>query len=155
MLHTVIRRTGFAALNNFRFQSRTPRVIRSFSVFGARRGDVSPSLIGPGAKPNSIPTDLEQATGLERAEILAKIEGQEFFDMKPLLLTHLGTKSNPILVKSVDPERYVGCTGYPADTHEMIWLKLEKEHEFDRCPECGGVYKLVFVGSDGDGGHHH
>jgi len=71
--------------------------------------DVSP--IGPGAKPGSMPTDLEQATGLERAEILAKIEGQELFDMEPLMLTHVGTKSNPILVKSVDPERYVGCTG--------------------------------------------
>lgn len=41
-------------------------------------------LVGPGAEPGTIPTDLEQATGMERLEILGKIEGIDVFDMKPL-----------------------------------------------------------------------
>jgi hypothetical protein len=31
-----------------------------------------------------VPSDLEQATGLERLEILGKMEGVDIFDMKPL-----------------------------------------------------------------------
>ena len=69
------------------------------------------SLIGPGAQPGTIPTDIEQATGLERLELLAKLEGKELFDMEPLNMTHLGTKENPIVVKSMDNNRFVGCTG--------------------------------------------
>ena len=41
-------------------------------------------LLPPGAKPGTVPTDLEQATGLERLEILGKMQGIDIFDMKPL-----------------------------------------------------------------------
>ena len=41
-------------------------------------------LLGPGAVPGTVPTDLEQATGLERLEILGKMQGVDIFDMKPL-----------------------------------------------------------------------
>ncbi|KAL9579904.1 MAG: hypothetical protein Q9212_004821, partial [Teloschistes hypoglaucus] len=41
-------------------------------------------LVGPGAKPGTIPSDLEQATGIERLEILGKMQGVDIFDMKPL-----------------------------------------------------------------------
>lgn len=41
-------------------------------------------LIGPGAAPGTTPTDLEQATGLERLEILGKMEGVDVFNMRPL-----------------------------------------------------------------------
>jgi len=41
-------------------------------------------LIPPGAAPGTVPTDLEQATGLERLEILGKMHGVDIFDMKPL-----------------------------------------------------------------------
>ena len=41
-------------------------------------------LIGPGAEPGTVPTDLEQAVGLERLEILGKMQGVDVFDMKPL-----------------------------------------------------------------------
>ena len=37
-----------------------------------------------------MPTDLEQATGLERLEILGKMEGIDIFDMKPLDASRLG-----------------------------------------------------------------
>jgi len=48
-------------------------------------------LIGPGATPGTIPTDVEQATGLERLEILGKMQGHDIFDMKPLDASRLGT----------------------------------------------------------------
>jgi len=41
-------------------------------------------LLGPGAAPGTVPTDLEQATGLERLEVLGKMEGVDIFDMRPL-----------------------------------------------------------------------
>ncbi|CAM0136341.1 Cytochrome c oxidase subunit 4 [Umbelopsis sp. WA50703] len=139
----------------------TPRpvTVRPFSVLGARlSGSVSKhdadALIGPGAAPGTVPTDLDQATGLERLELLSKLEGKELFDMEPLNMTHLGTKQNPIVVKSQDPTRFVGCTGYPAESHDTIWLTVDKSHDYDRCPECGSVFKLDFQGTEDAHGHH-
>lgn len=50
-------------------------------------------LIGPGAEPGTIPTDLEQAVGLERLEILGKMSGVDVFDMRPLDASRRGTRS--------------------------------------------------------------
>ncbi|KAI9275683.1 cytochrome c oxidase subunit VB-domain-containing protein [Phascolomyces articulosus] len=132
--------------------------VRPFSVMGARlSGAVSAESIeknlGPGGQAGQVPTDLEQATGLERIELLAKLEGKEFFDMEPLNMTHIGTVKNPIVVKSHDNVRFVGCTGYPAESHDTIWISLDKSHDNDRCPECGSVFTMDFVGSEDD--HHH
>lgn len=41
-------------------------------------------LIAPGAASGTVPTDLEQSTGLERLELLGKLEGKDIFDMSPL-----------------------------------------------------------------------
>lgn len=79
-------------------------------------------LLGPGAKPGTVPTDLEQSTGLERLEILGKMEGVDIFDMRPLDASRKGTVDNPIMVKSAGDEQYAGCTGYPADSHVVNWL---------------------------------
>lgn len=49
-------------------------------------------LLGPGAKPGDIPTDLEQSTGLERLEILGKMEGVDVFDMRPLDASRKGMR---------------------------------------------------------------
>ncbi|CAG8472759.1 3149_t:CDS:2 [Scutellospora calospora] len=121
----------------------------------ARSKHIDPNFFGPGAKPGHVPTDVDQATGLERAELLAALEGKDLFESKPLQITKLGTKKEPTLVKSVDPIRYVGCTGFPVDSHELLWIVLDKSHEFDRCPECGHVYKMNFVGTEGHGHGHH
>ena len=48
-------------------------------------------LLPPGAEPGNVPTDLEQATGLERLEILGKMQGVDIFDMKPLDASRKGT----------------------------------------------------------------
>lgn len=48
-------------------------------------------LLPPGAEPGTVPTDLEQATGLERLEILGKMQGIDIFDMSPLPSDRKGT----------------------------------------------------------------
>ena len=48
-------------------------------------------LLPPGAPPGVVPTDLEQATGLERLEILGKMQGVDIFDMRPLDASRRGT----------------------------------------------------------------
>lgn len=111
------------------------------------------TLIGPGAKEGEVPTDLEQATGLERLELLAKLEGIDLFDQKPLDSSRRGTMQDPIIVESYDDYRYVGCTGSPADSHNVMWLK-PTVNQVARCWECGSVYKLKPVGVD-TGDHHH
>ncbi|KAL7270791.1 Cytochrome c oxidase subunit 4 [Rhizina undulata] len=109
-------------------------------------------LFGPGAAPGAVPTDIEQATGLERLEILGKMEGIDVFDMRPLDASRKGTLQDPIVIPSFGEERYLGCTGFPADSHETIWLTVSKDRPIERCPECGGVYKMDFVGKEEE--HH-
>lgn len=41
-------------------------------------------LLPPGAKEGTVPTDLDQSTGLERFEIMGKMQGIDVFDMRPL-----------------------------------------------------------------------
>lgn len=104
------------------------------------------TLIGPGpSKANEFPTDLDQATGLERLELLGKLEGIEIFDNKPLDDTRVGTLKDPIIIESFDDFRYVGCTGSPAGSHTVMWLK-PVVGKMARCWECGSVYKLKQVG---------
>ncbi len=79
-------------------------------------------LIPPGAASGTVPTDLEQATGLERLEILGKMQGIDIFDMTPLPSDRVGTFENPIVVKSAGDEFQAGCTGSPADSHVVKWL---------------------------------
>ncbi|PWW79164.1 COX5B-domain-containing protein [Tuber magnatum] len=116
-------------------------------------------LIPPGAAPGEVATDYNQATGLERLEILGKVEGIDIFDMKPLDASRRGTLDDPIVVQSFGKERYLGCTGYPADSHNVVWLTVSKDRPVERCPECGGVYKMEYVGAEeehhGHDDHHH
>ncbi|KAL9605995.1 MAG: hypothetical protein Q9179_000840 [Wetmoreana sp. 5 TL-2023] len=114
-------------------------------------------LLPPGAAPGTVPTDLEQATGLERLEILGKMQGIDVFDMKPLDSSRRGTLDDPIIVKSVGNEQYCGCTGFPADSHTVKWLTTSRERPIERCPECGSVYKMEYIGppdDPNDHGHH-
>ncbi|CCC68636.1 hypothetical protein NCAS_0B05520 [Naumovozyma castellii] len=112
------------------------------------------SLIGQGAKKGEVPTDLDQATGLARLELLGKLEGIDIFDTKPLDSSRTGTMKDPIIIDSYDDFRYVGCTGSPAGSHTIMWLKPTVEH-VARCWECGSVYKLNPVGVPNEDGHSH
>ncbi|OMJ21878.1 Cytochrome c oxidase subunit 4, mitochondrial [Smittium culicis] len=118
-----------------------PVSARSFYVSAKISSDHPPTEIlqGPGVSPGKIPTDYEQATGLSRLERLAALKGEKFFDEEPLLLEKKGTRSDPTIVVSGAPWRLVGCQ---EEQHELIFIKVDRTHDFDRCPECGNVYKL-------------
>ncbi|KAK4981209.1 Cytochrome c oxidase subunit 4 [Elasticomyces elasticus] len=116
-------------------------------------------LLPPGGTPGTIPTDLEQATGIERLEIMGKMQGIDVFDMMPLDTSRKGTMNEPLKVKSFGDEQYIGCTGFPSDTHVIIWLTCSRDRPIERCPECGGVFELEYVGPteshDAHGDHGH
>ncbi|KAL4808922.1 cytochrome c oxidase subunit VB-domain-containing protein [Aspergillus unguis] len=122
-------------------------------------------LIPPGAKPGTVPTDIEHATGLERLELIGKMQGIDIFDMRPLDASRKGTLENPIIVPGAGDEQYAGCTGYPADSHTVNWLTVSRDRPIERCGECGNVVKLNYVGpledphahehGHDDHAHHH
>jgi len=64
-------------------------------------------LLPPGAPPGTVPTDLNQATGLERLEILGKMEGVDIFDMTPLDASRKGSYSLSVMGGGDDG---LGCT---------------------------------------------
>ena len=35
-----------------------------------------------------------------------------------------GTPEDPIVVNSAGNEQYVGCTGYPVDSHNVLWITV-------------------------------
>ncbi|WEW58907.1 Cytochrome c oxidase subunit 4 [Emydomyces testavorans] len=146
-----VHRTAFALARRVPVRALTRRTFSSSIV---RKVKSESDLIGPGAAPGTIPTDLEQATGLERLELLGKMEGIDIFDMKPLDASRLGTLDDPIIVKSGGPEQYVGCTGCPADSHNVVWLTVSRERPLERCSECGNCIKMEYIGPKEDDHHH-
>ncbi|KAK4055897.1 hypothetical protein OIO90_003154 [Microbotryomycetes sp. JL221] len=106
----------------------TPRVVvgrvaRPFTTSIQRLSDhAEPVIQGPGGKSGQVPTDYEQATGLERFELLMKLKGEEAFSLEPLQVERMGTPQSPIEVFSLDHERIVGCTGFPVDSHDTILM---------------------------------
>lgn len=60
-----------------------------------------PIIQGTGAKAGTVPTDLEQSTGIERFELLSRMQGEDPFSNKPLEVNHMGTLDNPIKVWSL------------------------------------------------------
>ena len=63
-------------------------------------GPPPPQLYGEGGKAGTVPTDVEQATGLERLQLMGEMEGVKVFDDGPLDSSRLGTKKDPVLVPS-------------------------------------------------------
>ncbi|KAJ3241299.1 Cytochrome c oxidase subunit 4 [Chytriomyces hyalinus] len=92
--------------------------------------------------PGQIAHNWEIATGNERYEYVKRLEGEEPWpDMQPYYMKTKPTAANPFVVTGSDPEKYVGCTGFPADTHETVWLTLRSHRGVDRCPHCGNAFK--------------
>ncbi|XP_076021594.1 cytochrome c oxidase subunit 5B2 [Genypterus blacodes] len=87
-----------------------------------------------------IPTDDEQATGLERRALQALKKGQDPYSMlKPK--HYAGTREDPNIVPSIGTKRLVGCV-CEEDNTAIVWFWLH-EGEAHRCPSCGTHYKLV------------
>ncbi|KAL2888469.1 putative cytochrome c oxidase polypeptide iv protein [Ceratocystis lukuohia] len=156
---TPLARRGFATTMIQREEVKSAPAAAPKTPAAASKGlseiRTADDLFGVGAQPGTIPTDLEQSTGLERLEILSKMEGFDLFDMTPLDATRKGTLQDPIMVTSAGPEQYAGCTGLPAGSHPVLWLTMTKERPVERCPECGSVYKMDYVGPEEDPHDHH
>ncbi|KAJ2751043.1 Cytochrome c oxidase subunit 4 [Coemansia nantahalensis] len=146
-------------------RSSVARGARGFSAAAVRSHghEKAPIAQGPGPKPGRVPTNFEQSTGDERKEYLAAQEGKQYYDLGPLLLEKKGTRTDPTIVPSGAAWRLVGCNGAPGESHELMWIRVERAHGIDRCPECGNVYKLSDTGFDpenlpdaahGHGEHH-
>ncbi|XP_005995251.1 cytochrome c oxidase subunit 5B, mitochondrial [Latimeria chalumnae] len=87
-----------------------------------------------------IPTDEEQATGMEKKIMQAMKEGKDPFNVfKPK--EYAGTKEDPHIVPSVTNKRIVGCV-CEEDNTAVVWFWLH-QGESQRCPSCGSHYKLV------------
>ncbi|KAK6461736.1 cytochrome c oxidase polypeptide IV mitochondrial precursor [Scheffersomyces coipomensis] len=110
------------------------------------------SLIGPGATPGTIPTDLDQATGLERLEILGKREGVDVFDIENPITEGSGTPQDPYLVPTYFGYRYVGCKGKDGNDHKPYWLKVE-DGKLARCWQCGTTLTGKYLGEPGMAHH--
>ena len=44
--------------------------------------------------------------------------------MRGQLIEWAGTLDNPVMVRSAGEEQFAGCTGVPADSHNVIWLMV-------------------------------
>lgn len=154
MFASVLRAAARPAVRAARVSFKPARAF-SVTARASSGGPPPPQLYGTGAQPGTVPTDIEQATGLERLQLLGELEGVSVFDDQPLDSSRLGTKADPVLVLSYDAERLVGCSGVPADSHEVLWFELKKD-KLGRCTECGSVYKMDFQGEEHEhDGHHH
>ncbi|OIW19883.1 hypothetical protein TanjilG_27274 [Lupinus angustifolius] len=100
------------------------------------------------------------ATGHEREEIQAQLEGRDILE-----IDHpegpFGTKEEPAVVKSYYDKRIVGCPGGEGeDEHDVVWFWLEKGKPHE-CPVCSQYFVLEVVGpggspyGHGDDDHHH
>lgn len=150
--------SSFVARKSEKVEAPAPAPDRMIKTFDELKTDAD--LLPPGALPGTVPDDIEQATGLERLEILGKMQGVDVFDMRPLDASRKGTLADPIIVNSAGDEQFAGCTGYPAGDHSVLWLKMTRERPVERCTECGSVYKMAYIGPPDDphahdDGHHH
>ncbi|MEQ2173041.1 Cytochrome c oxidase subunit 5B [Goodea atripinnis] len=120
MASRLLLRTAFRAATSCRV-ARAPALSRCMAAGG-------------------IPTDEEQATGLEKVIMNAMKEGADPYNMmKPK--NYAGSKADPHLVPSITNKRIVGCV-CEEDNTAVIWFWLH-EGEAQRCPSCGSHYKLV------------
>ncbi|XP_067396402.1 cytochrome c oxidase subunit 5B, mitochondrial [Emydura macquarii macquarii] len=102
---------------------------------------------GPGparalaAAAGGIPSDEEQATGLERKIMEAMKKGQDPYNVLPPK-RYGGTKEDPHLVPSGFDKRLVACS-CEEDSSCVTWFWVHKGGQLHRCPSCGAHYKHV------------
>ncbi|XP_077211651.1 cytochrome c oxidase subunit 5b-1, mitochondrial-like [Tasmannia lanceolata] len=88
------------------------------------------------------------ATGHEREEIEAELEGRKRFDMDAPV-GPFGTKEAPAIVQSHYDKRIVGCPGGEGeDEHDVVWFWLEKGKPHE-CPVCSQYFELEVIGEGG------
>lgn len=97
---------------------------------------------------------IEQAIGKERLDFLGGYSSTNPFLMDPLKIRKYGPLDDPHLVPSYVGRRIIGCTGFPIDSHDILWMwvgpedfMIEDGGDFSsypptRCPECGQAFKI-------------
>jgi len=61
--------------------------------------------------------------GLERYELLQELDGKVAFEsMLPVVIDRKPTLKNPLKVTGIDPEFYLACSGFPAESHEPVYV---------------------------------
>ncbi|XP_077354553.1 cytochrome c oxidase subunit 5B, mitochondrial-like [Festucalex cinctus] len=118
-------------------------VARASPFLGRQRAALAPLVpaLSRGMADGGIPTNEEQATGLERAIMEAAKKGLDPFNTLPAKTDRAGTKDDPHLVPSINSKRIVGCI-CEEDATSVVWFWLH-QGEAQRCPSCGVHYKLV------------
>ncbi|KAM6215607.1 cytochrome c oxidase subunit 5B, mitochondrial-like [Rhynchocyon petersi] len=87
-----------------------------------------------------VPTDNEQATGLEREVMMAAKKGLDPYNtLAPKAAA--GTKEDPNWRQGCTNKQIAGCI-CEEDNSAVIWFWLHKG-ETQRCPNCGTHHKLV------------
>ncbi|XP_076141173.1 cytochrome c oxidase subunit 5B2 [Alosa pseudoharengus] len=87
-----------------------------------------------------IPTDEEQAAGLERRIMQSLKKGKDPYSIfKPK--HYAGTRADPHIVPSTQNKRIVGCL-CEEDNTQIVWFWVH-EGKPQRCPSCGSHYQLI------------
>ncbi|KAK8971035.1 hypothetical protein KSP40_PGU013266 [Platanthera guangdongensis] len=128
-----------------------PRIARPFSI------DAS---VAPPRRDVRVEDIMPIATGLEKEELEAELQGKQRFDMDAPV-GPFGTKDAPAVIKSYYDKRIVGCPGGEGeDEHDVVWFWLEKGKPHE-CPVCSQYFALEVVGpggppdGHGDDDEHH
>jgi len=154
-LKTVAGRCGAALASKGAFRAlpraaRAPAALMPARFMGARVPLPEPTWKQQDGIENTVSTNLDAATGLERAEMLAAMEGRNIFDDAPI--GPFGTAENPVEVESIFEERIMGCPGDCAggDTranNEVRWFVVTSAKPYT-CPTCKQVFALKKVAGD-------
>ncbi|KAF0852361.1 mitochondrial Complex IV (CIV) cytochrome c:O2 oxidoreductase subunit 5b (Cox5b) [Andalucia godoyi] len=120
--------------------SRTVRSLMSRSFAVRRFGSAAPVSSDAAAQPTQA-----SATGPEA-------EQQHHSFDSGVIVGPFGTKTNPVVVKTVFSERVVGCPGECKEgvNEGLRWWVMQVGSDYE-CPECGQWFKLV---KDASTGHH-
>ncbi|KAJ7951861.1 Cytochrome c oxidase subunit 5B, mitochondrial [Quillaja saponaria] len=143
-----------STVNRFTTNS-PPFVSRSASVIPSRHFNTG----ADGAVKKRVEDVMPIATGHEREELEAELEGRKILDIN-YPVGPFGTKESPAVIKSYYDKRIVGCPGGEGeDEHDVVWFWLEKG-KLHECPVCTQHFVLEVVGpggppdGHGDDDHH-
>jgi len=129
--------------------------LRSVQLSAIRTLSTTRCLLGaPAVKDDSIPSDSEQATGLERQELDALLAGEpDPFGLEADITSgYNGTRDDPVLVPSFFEERIVGCACEENST-SLTWMVL-RNGPIQPCVKCGCCFKLVHTPGAAAAAHH-
>ncbi|KIY71499.1 COX5B-domain-containing protein [Cylindrobasidium torrendii FP15055 ss-10] len=152
-MFSVVSRPAARAVLKAARPAAAARAFTASALVKSDHGPKPPTLLGPGIKAGEVPSAYDQTTGLERLQLLGEIEGINVFDQEPLDSSRVGTKADPIVITSLSDNRIVGCTGSPADSHDVEWFVVNHNKQ-RRCHECGSVYVVENLNADSEHAHH-